>query len=111
MLHFLLERHTSRPRVLTEDDLARVTERIAAYPIHVGIHERFDESVEYFGRVLGREFRGRDLPALNVGMKAPAVGPELAAAFSERNRLDIALYEYAVRRFDEMTVQTTSASH
>jgi hypothetical protein len=108
MLHFLLERYSSRPREITDRDLERVTERIALYPIHVGIHERFDASIEYFARVLGRGFRASDLPSLNVGTKEPVVGGDLEAAFNERNRLDMALYEYATRRFDEVATRSTT---
>ena len=100
-LHFLLERDLYRPRTLTDDDLARVKERIAANPIHVGIHERFDESIAYFARVLGRQFSAADLPALNVGTNAPQPpDPAVESVFMERNRLDMELYDYASRLFE-----------
>ena len=97
-LHFLLERDLYKPRTLTDEDLARVKERIAAYPIHVGIHERFDESIAYFARILGRRFTAADLPSLNVGANAPQPpDPAVESVFMQRNRLDLELYYYAAR--------------
>ena len=100
-LHFLLECDLHRRRVLTDDDLARVQERIAAYPIHVGIHERFDDSIAYFARVLGRRFGAAELPPLNVGAQPQSLDPGVESSFMQRNRLDMQLYQFAARLFDE----------
>jgi hypothetical protein len=101
ILHFLLEPQLARRRSLGRDDLARVKARIADYPIHVGIYERYAESIEYFAEVLGRSFRARDLPVVNAGERPVAVDPGLEAAFRERNRLDLELYEFSSQLFDE----------
>jgi hypothetical protein len=101
ILHFLLEPQLARRRPITRDDLDRVRERIDGYPLHVGIYERYAESVGYFARVLGLRFGEADVPSLNVG-GAPAEGdPHLESAFAGRNELDLALYDHCARRLDE----------
>jgi hypothetical protein len=102
VLHFLLEPDLSRRRVFGREDLERVKTRIADYPIHVGIYERYRESIDYFARMLGESFGAADVPALNVGgEREREQDPGLEAAFRERNALDIELYEFAVQRLDE----------
>ena len=76
----------------------------AASSAAVGVTERFDESLLVFRHTLGWE---RDdvyyLPRL-VNPHRPAA-TELSAAvrsvIAERNRFDLALYEWAAARFDE----------
>jgi hypothetical protein len=99
VLHFLLEGDLSRPRTFTLDDLERVKEYISRYPIHVGIHEQFDESIRYFSDVLGLDFAGSDVPVLNAGEPVTDVPAGCEETFRERHALDIALYGYAVERF------------
>jgi len=104
MLHFLLEPDLHRTRTMTRADLERVKARVRDHPIHVGIHERFDESVGYFGRVLGREFHAREVPRLNAAPEAaPVLDPELERIFAERNPLDLELYDDAVKLFETRT--------
>jgi hypothetical protein len=100
VLHFLLEPDLYRPRTITRDDLEWVKERMTDYPIHVGIFERFGESVSMFARLMERDCTETDLPTLNAGKKRPEVDRTLETAFCERNALDMELYEYAVRMFD-----------
>jgi hypothetical protein len=97
MLHFLLERECSRPRRIGREDLERVQERILGCPIHVGIHERYADSIAYFGELLGRRWNEKDVPSHNVGTGAPAYDAKLEAAFRERNALDFELYDFALR--------------
>jgi len=101
VLHFLLEPDLSRRRVFSRKDLERVKTRISDYPIHVGIYERYRESIDYFSRVLGRTFGEGDLPSFNVGKGSVEHHPGLEAAFRKRNELDIELYDFAVRLLDE----------
>ena len=101
ILHFLLEPQLSRRRRVTRGDLERVKTRIADYPIHVGIYERHAESITYFAHVLGRSFDERDLTVSNAGAYTSEVAPWLESAFEERNRLDLELYDYSSRLFDE----------
>ena len=101
MLHFLLEPQLSRRRSLTRADLARVQERILECPIHVGIYERYDESIAYFARLLGRGFAARDVPSHNRGGEPPVHDAALQAAFYARNGLDVELYDFALRLLDQ----------
>jgi len=101
ILHFLLEPQLARRRSLGRDDLERVEARISDYPIHVGIYERYAESIDYFSRVLGQPFGPEDLPSFNVGRRPPTADPRLEAAFRERNALDLELYDFSRRLFDE----------
>jgi hypothetical protein len=97
LLHFLLEPDLARRRTMTRDDLERVKACLVDLPIHVGIQERFAESVEYFGRVLGRSFNAADIPTLNAASEATVTDPELERAFIERSPLDLELYDYALQ--------------
>jgi hypothetical protein len=101
VLHFLVEPQLARRRSLGRDDLDRVKARIADYPIHVGIYERYAESIGYLSRVLGHPFGAEDLPSLNVGRRPAAENPILEAAFRERNTLDLELYEFSRVLLDE----------
>jgi hypothetical protein len=101
VLHFLLESDLHKPRPITRDDLEWVKARMADYPIHAGIFERFGESVSMFATLMGRDFTAADLPVLNAGGTPPAVDRTLEAAFHERHRLDMELYDYAVRLFEQ----------
>lgn len=101
ILHFLLEPQLSRRRAVGRDELDRVEACIADHPIHVGVYERYAESIDYFARVLEGNFQARDIPMLNAGVPPPEIGPRLEAAFRERNALDLELYDFVVRLFDE----------
>lgn len=82
----------------TVDDLARALEHLEACAA-VGLQERFDESLVLFRRRLGWRlplYVRRNVTAAPPVDPAPAV-VELIAA---RNRLDLALYDAAVRRFE-----------
>jgi hypothetical protein len=99
ILHFLLEPDLARRRPVTRSDLERVVEAIDQCPIHVGIFERHAESVDYFGRVLGRALCAADVPFKNVGHDMPRPSPALEARFRERNALDFELYDRAAQVF------------
>jgi hypothetical protein len=101
ILHFLLEPELAHRRTMTRADLERVKAGIVDLPIHVGIYERYAESIEYFGRVMNRPFEVGRVPALNVGAPPSEVDPGLEARFRERNRLDVELYDFAATRLTE----------
>ena len=102
ILHFLVEPQLSRRRVITRDELERVKAAVADYPIHVGLYERYEQSIDYFARVLGRPFHARDVPVLNAGTSPGAIDPQLEArlcqTFYEKNRLDYELYAFVAAR-------------
>ena len=101
ILHFLLEPQLARRRTMTPEDLARVKARIAEYPIHVGIYERYAESIACFARVLERAFGVRDVPSMNAGEGTPGDDAGLEESFRTRNRLDQELYAFCCRLFEE----------
>jgi sulfotransferase famil protein len=103
LLHFLLEPDLARRRTMTRADLEHVQTCLADCPIHVGLQERFAESVRYFGRVLGRDFDADGVPTLNAAPETTAVDPELERAFQARSPLDLELYDYAVQLFERRT--------
>jgi hypothetical protein len=103
LLHFLLEPDLHRRRTMTRADLEHVHACLTDLPVHVGIQERFGESVDYFGRVLGRRFDAADVPTLNAAPDAAVVDPELERVFAERCPLDIELYDCAVQLFERRT--------
>jgi|RhiMethySRZTD1v2_1073278.scaffolds.fasta_scaffold286003_3 hypothetical protein len=103
LLHFLLEPDLPRRRTMTRADLEHVQACLTDTPIHVGIQERFDESIDYFGRVLDRRFDAAAVPTLNAAPDAPVADRELERVFAERSALDLELYAYAVRLFETRT--------
>jgi len=103
LLHFLLEPDLHRRRTMTRADLEHVQACLTDLPIHVGIQERFGESVDYFGRVLGRRFDASEVPTLNAAPDAAVVDPELERVFAERSPLDLELYACSVRLFEART--------
>ena len=100
ILHFLLEPQLSRRRAVSREELERVKACIVDYPIHVGVYERYAETIDYFARVLGRSFKADEVPRLNVGMAPPQVDRRLETAFRERNQLDLDLYDFVTRLLD-----------
>ena len=98
ILHFLVEPQLSRRRVVTRQELERVKTAVVEYPIHVGVYERYAQSISYFARVLGGSFQVSDVPTLNVGISPPESAPGLEARFFERNRLDYELYDFVRQR-------------
>jgi hypothetical protein len=88
---------------MTRADLEHVQACLTDTPIHVGIQERFDESIDYFGRVLDRRFDAAAVPTLNAAPDAPVADRELERVFAERSALDLELYAYAVRLFETRT--------
>jgi hypothetical protein len=100
ILHYLLEAEFPRRRQFSSQDLAHVKRCILDYPIHVGIYERYEESIDYFARILDRAFVATDIPRLNVTpAPPPAITPALAAVFRSKNALDFELYEFAIDLF------------
>lgn len=109
-LHFLLQEDLDRARSFDGRDLEKVEKAIVALPVHIGVYERYEESIDYFSVLLGRRFSVDDLPRFNVGRGAPARDPRLERAFAERNPLDGALYETAQRRLDEWLASAATES-
>lgn len=98
ILHFLIEPQLSRRRPVTRQELEDVKTAVVEYPIHVGIYERYAQSISYFARVVGGSFRVSDVPTLNVGISPPEMDSNLEARFYERNRLDYELYDFVAQR-------------
>jgi hypothetical protein len=98
ILHFLIEPQLSRRRVVTRQDLEQVKAAVVEHPIHVGVYERYAQSISYFARVVGGSFRASDVPTLNVGVPSPEIDPSLEARFYDRNRLDYELYDFVAQR-------------
>jgi len=104
-LQFLLAREFSRRSTLTDRDLDQVKALIVEFPIHVGIYERYGESIRYFSRLLGHDFSEDELPSYNVVSKKPPVPAGVEQAFRERNRLDCELYDFAVETFEQRVAE------
>ena len=100
-LHFLLVEDVASRRSFTREDLERVKRTIAEYPIHLGIYERYADSVAHFAEVMGADFQASDVATLNPGMEGETSSPELESAFCERNPLDMELYEFVSDLFEQ----------
>jgi hypothetical protein len=101
MLHFLLVENVASRCSFTRRDLERVKRVITEYPIHVGLYERYADSVAHFADVMGFDFHARQVPTLNPGMEGSASSPALKSAFYERSQLDMELYEFVSGLFEQ----------
>ena len=97
--HLLLQ-DDENPYLLPEDEwLPRVFEKLEAYLL-VGLQERLSESVQLLAFLLGWECPA-SLPRANAARgQKPVLTDAQRRRLREINRLDFALYEWALERFD-----------
>lgn len=82
-------------------DLDDILDAIDTLPIHIGIFEEFEKSMEHFAKTLNIKWKRR-LEAKRITFKRPQlkeVDESLKALIRETNALDLELYEYGLQKF------------
>ena len=89
---------TVRP---TDRDLDSIIEAIETLPIHVGIFERFSESLSFFTKHTGIQWK-KEIPIKRMTIRRPkveALSKELIDCIEKNNSLDLKLYEHCLNKF------------
>lgn len=88
----------------TEDDLEDVLQSIDELNIHVGIFERYADSLSYFSNQAKFDWK-KDISIKRMTLRRPKVSEitdEMRALIEECNSLDLELYNYCLERFDRL---------
>ena len=91
---------TVRP---TDEDLSSIIDSIDTLPIHVGIFEQFSESLSYFTKHIGIEWK-KDIPIKRMTIRRPKIenlSEELIQLIEKNNDLDLKLYEHCLKKFQQ----------
>ena len=91
---------TVRP---TNEDLTSIIDSIDTLPIHVGIFEQFSESLSYFTKHMGIEWK-KDIPIKRMTIRRPKIenlSEELIQRIEKNNALDLKLYEHCLNNFQQ----------
>jgi hypothetical protein len=97
-LTFLVGKHVVRSGdSVTSEDLARAMEMLTALRCHIGLTERFADSLNIFGAVMGRRYDGPPLLKIRQNPNRPpleAIPASMKNRIRAENSLDVDLYEY-----------------
>ena len=91
---------TVRP---TSEDLKSIIDAIESLPIRVGIFEQFSESLVYFTKYIGIQWK-KDIPIKRMTIRRPKIenlSKELIELIEKNNALDLKLYDYCLNRFQQ----------
>jgi hypothetical protein len=91
---------TVRPN---DEDLTSIIDSIDTLPIHVGIFEQFSESLTYFTKHMGLEWK-KDIPIKRMTIRRPKIenlSEELIQLIEKNNALDLKLYEHCLNKFQQ----------
>ena len=103
-LGFLAGKVSGPARVIDRDDLERTKEMLIALRVHVGLTERFADSMNVFETVIGMKIAGGAIRIENENSGRPSVSPlsaSLRENIRERSKLDFELYEFGRELFLE----------
>ncbi|RMG82878.1 MAG: hypothetical protein D6707_02060 [Bacteroidetes bacterium] len=104
VIGFLLgDRIYSKKRPARED-LEKVITAIEEIPIHVAIFEDYPYSLQYFSEITGIKFP-KKIEAKRVTLKRPVkeeISEEIKELIKENNRLEYELYEYCLKKFNQI---------
>ncbi|MFN5784414.1 MAG: sulfotransferase family 2 domain-containing protein [Flavobacteriia bacterium] len=90
---------------VTKKDLEEVIRAIEKIPVHVGIFERYADSLAYFSKVTGLEWQ-QELEIKRATLKRPKlaeVSEDILKMIGEMKALDVELYKFCVDRFNGMS--------
>lgn len=91
---------TVRP---TQEDLISIIDSIDSIPIHVGIFEQFSESLSFFTKHVGLEWK-KDIPIKRMTIRRPNIenlSQELIQLIEKNNALDLELYNHCLNKFQQ----------
>ena len=85
------------------EDLKSIIDAIESLPIRVGIFEQFSESLVYFTKYIGIQWK-KDIPIKRMTIRRPKIenlSKELIELIEKNNALDLKLYDYCLNRFQQ----------
>lgn len=102
VVNFLMGRQFFGTRRANEDDLEDVIQAIDTIPIHVGIFEEFETSLQYFSDVANIKWK-KEIDVKRMTFNRPKVdelSSDIKELILENNQLDLKLYEYCSNKFN-----------
>jgi hypothetical protein len=104
VVNFLKGRRMYDLHTAKEQDLKDIIEAVEKLPIHMGIFENFSESLTYFSLNTGIKWKKKiEVKRMTFKRPKPAeISNEIRELIIENNQLDIQLYKYAVKKFNEL---------
>ena len=87
-----------------DKDLAEILDAVQNLHIHMGIFENFSESLTYFSKKTGIKWK-KNIEVKRMTFKRPKpdeITNEIRDLIIENNQLDIQLYNYAFKKFNEL---------
>jgi len=111
VLNFLKGKRLYSTSQVRESDLDDVLDAIDEIPIHVGIFEQFEKSLQYFSNETGLTWK-KEIEVKRITFRRPDlsdVTEEIKELIIEKNALDIALYDYCLDKFNEKNKNTLPA--
>ncbi|MGE0562010.1 MAG: sulfotransferase family 2 domain-containing protein [Flavobacteriales bacterium] len=104
VVNFLKGRRFFDTKSATEDDLNDIINSIEKIPIHVGIFEDFAASLTYFSKECNLNWN-KEIEIKRMTFKRPKtneLSEETKALILENNQLDLKLYEYCLKKFENI---------
>lgn len=102
MIAFLLGRRIYGKKLINREDLEKVKQVIDFYPIHVGIFEQYDKSLNYLSDVMGVKWPKKiDVKRITLNRpKLEEVDEDIKNLILENNQLDLELYNYCLEKLE-----------
>lgn len=107
-LNFLLGKRFYPNSPATATDLEKVKNAIETLPIHVGIFEEFEKSLEYFKKTLDLKIPNK-INVKRVTLNRPTieeVAQETKELIVESNPLDLELYNFCKAKLDQSNIKS-----
>ena len=104
VVNFLKGRRMYDLHSAKEQDLDDVLEVIQRVPVHTGIFEHFSESLTYFSENTGIKWK-KNIDVKRMTFKRPKsdeISDEIKELIINYNKLDIKLYDFAFKKFNEL---------
>ena len=104
VVNFLKGRRMYDLHSAKDKDLAEILDAVQNLPIHMGIFENFSESLTYFSKNTGIKWK-KNIEVKRMTFKRPKpdeITNEIRDLIIENNQLDIQLYNYALKKFNEL---------
>lgn len=103
-INFLKGRRLYDIIVPTKTDLKEIIDAIDSIPIHVGIFEDFEASMQFFSNVTNIKWK-KEIPIKRMTFKRPDkedVSEEIKKLILDNNKLDMELYNYCLDKFSKV---------
>ncbi|MGB0807128.1 MAG: sulfotransferase family 2 domain-containing protein [Salibacteraceae bacterium] len=112
MLKFFAGMPLYSTKLVREADLSRVIRSMDEIPVHVGVFEQFEKSLQYFTNETALKWR-RKIEVKRVTFKRPNISEvtdEVRNLIIKNNALDLELYNYCLEKFNSINKKTKPLS-